>query len=400
MTEAGTITTRGLGRALLARQHLLVPATTTVPAEVAHLVGLQSQNPASAYLALHARVAGFRHADLSEAMLARTVGRLALMRDTVHLVTADDAQTLWPLLAPLLRRRLLSGVSASVTLRQVDLDTLAADASAALADGPLTAPQLGARLAVGRPGLDPGHLALGARGLLPLVQVTPRGVWGRSMTTTWTTADAWFGPAPEPAEPDQGRADLLLRYLAAFGPATVADVQRWSGLTRLAAVADRLGDRLVTLRPDGPPSAPGRRPTVLLDLPDAPRPDPGTPAPVRFLPDFDEVLLGHDDRSRIVPPALRHHLASRNGMPPGTVLVDGTVAGTWSLVRERGVRADGGRGRQVLARLEVTPLLRWTRAERAAVAAEGQGVVRFLAEEADEHAVRVLPGPGPGPGPG
>ncbi|HEY0188259.1 MAG TPA: winged helix DNA-binding domain-containing protein [Cellulomonas sp.] len=397
MSTGGVVTRRGLGRALLARQHLLEPRATTVPAEVDHLVGLQSQNPFSAYLALHARVRGFRHADLADALLDRRVGRLALVRDTVHLVSAQDALTLWPLLAPLLRRRLLSGISASATLRQVDLDDLARHARDALAGEPLTAPQLGARLAVHLPGHDPGHLALGARGLLPLVQVTPRGVWGRSLTTTWTTADAWFGAPVTPIDPDdldRARDELVLRYLAAFGPATVADVQRWSGLTRLAAVVDRLRPRLVELRPateDAPVRA--GRGALLLDLPDAPRPADGTPAPVRFLPDFDEVLLGHDDRSRIVPPGLQAELSGRNGMPPGTVLVDGTVAGSWTLVRERTARADGGRGRLTLGRLVVTPLRRWDRAERAAVQQEGEGVVRFLADEADAHAVQVLDGP-------
>ncbi len=226
MADVAVITQRGLGRALLARQHLLTRTPAPATEVVRHLVGLQSQNPASAYLALHARVDGFGHADLAEPMLDRRVGRLALMRDTVHLVTAEDAQRLWALLGPLLRRRLLTGISAAVTLRQVDLDELGRRALEALADGPLTAPQLADLLAPHYPGLDPRHLALGARGLLPLVQVTPRGVWGRSMGTTWTTASAWFGAPFEPDDPDRALEDLVLRYLAAFGPATVADVQR------------------------------------------------------------------------------------------------------------------------------------------------------------------------------
>lgn len=386
------ITTRGLGRALLARQHLLARTEQPAVAEVAHLVALQSQHPASAYLALHARVAGFAHADLADAMLDRRVGRLALLRDTVHLVTAADALALWPLLAPVLRRNLTANASAAPTLRQVDLDDLRRASLDALADAPLTAGELGARLADTWPGLEPRALAMGARGLLPLVQVTPRGVWGRSLATTWTTAGAWFGAEPTvpeaPEDPADALADLVRRYLAAYGPATVADVQRWAGLTRLAAVVDRAG--LVEVRhTDGPRG----RERVLLDVAGAPRPDPGTPVPVRLLPDFDDVLLGHDDRTRIVPAEVRPALASRNGMPPATVLVDGTVGGTWALRRERLPRPAGSpSGRRERAVLTVTPLRRWSRAERTAVLAEAEHVARFVADDAAEHAV-ALAGP-------
>lgn len=381
------ITTRGLGRALLARQHLLDRTATDAVATVAHLVALQSQTPTSAYLALHARVAGFTHADLAGPMLDRRVGRIALLRDTVHLATAADVLALWPVLAPTLRRHLTANVSAAPTLRQVDLDELRRVARAVLdADGPLTAGDLGERLARTWPGLDPRSLAMGARGLLPLVQVTPRGVWGRSMPTTWTPADTWFGAGvAEPPDPEAARADLLRRYLTAYGPATVADAQRWAGLTGLASAAGRAG--LVEVEhADGPRG----RPRVLLDVPDAPRPDEDAPAPVRLLPDFDDVLLGHDDRSRIVPPEVRPALASRNGMPPGTVLVDGTVAGTWVLRRERLPRVPGApRTRRERAVLTVVPLRRWSRADRAAVLAEAERLARFAADDAAEHAVAI-----------
>lgn len=386
VSSDGQITTRGLGRALLARQHLLARTDAPAVAEVTHLVALQSQNPASAYLALHARVAGFAHDDLAAAMLARRVGRLALLRDTVHLATAADALALWPLLAPVLRRNLTANASAAPTLRQVDLDDLRRAALDALADGPLTAGDLGARLALTWPGLDPRALAMGARGLLPLVQVTPRGVWGRRLATTWTTAEAWFGaPLAEPADPADALAALVRRYLAAYGPATVADAQRWAGLTRLAAVVDRAG-LVEVVHVDGPRG----RGRTLLDVEGAPSPDPDTPAPVRLLPDFDDVLLGHGDRTRIVPADVRPALASRNGMPPGTVLVDGTVAGTWSLRRERLPRPAGTpRGRRERAVLTVTPLRRWSRADRTAVQTEAEQVVRFHADDAAEHAVEV-----------
>lgn len=394
MSGDEVITTRGLNRALLARQHLLERVPSDVVGEVAHLVALQSQNPSSAYLALHARLAGFRHADLADAMTDRRVARIALLRDTVHLVTADDALRLWPLLEPMLRRRTISATSAGPTLRHVDLDDLARAALEALADGPLAAGPLGDRLAATWPDLDPRALALGARGLLPLVQVTPRGVWGRSMATTWTPAPAWFGrptaDLSDPADRDAVLADLVRRYLTAYGPATVADVQQWCGLTRLGTVVDRLRPGLVELTHADPP---GGRPRVLLDLPGAPRPGPDAPAPVRLLPDFENMLLAHDDRTRVVPPEVRPALASRNGMPPGTVLVDGVVAGSWVIRRERLPRPAGERGRRELARLTVTPLRPWPRAARAEVLAEAERLVRFAADDAHAHAVEVAEGP-------
>jgi hypothetical protein len=390
VSDDQVITTRGLGRALLGRQHLLERAPVGVVDAVAHLVALQSQNPSSAYLALHARVAGFRHADLADAMLDRRVVRLALLRDTVHLVTADDALRLWPLLEPMLRRRTIGATSAGPTLRQVDLDDLARAALDALADEPLAAGPLGERLGATWPGLDERALALGARGILPLVQVTPRGVWGSSMATTWTPAPTWLGrptaDVADPADRDAALADLVRRYLAAYGPATVADVQQWSGLTRLAAVVDRIRPELVEVRHTDPP---GGRPRVLLDLPDAPRPGDDVPAPVRLLPDFENLLLSHADRTRVVPPEVRPALASRNGMPPGTVLVDGVVAGSWVIRRERLPRPAGTRGKRELARLTVTPLRPWPRGARAEVRAEAEQLVRFAADDAHDHVVEI-----------
>lgn len=383
MTAVPRVTTRGLGRALLARQHLDARTAARAVDEVAHLVALQSQNPSSAYLALHARVAGFAHADLATAMLERRVGRLALLRDTVHLVTADDALTLWPLLAPVLRRHVTSGTSFAADLRDVDLDDLARAGREALAGEPLTAGGLGAALAARWPDVDPRSLAMGVRGLLPLVQVTPRGVWGRSMTTTWTTAEQWFGrPVAEPEDRQAAAAALVRRYLAAYGPATVADVQAWSGLTRLAGVVRAMRDELAeVVHTDGP----GGRERVLLDVPGAPLPA-DVPVPARLLPDFDDVLLGHADRARVVPPEVRPALVGRNGMPPGTVLLDGAVAGAWRLRRERGTPAGGARrapaDRAVVA---LTPLRRWSRSERAAALAEARAVAAFAADDASEH---------------
>ncbi|MGW6131501.1 winged helix DNA-binding domain-containing protein [Cellulomonas sp. NPDC055163] len=383
-----------LNRALLARQHLLTRAEMPAVALVDHLVGLQAQLPRSPYTTLWSRLAGFRHAELSQALLDRRVARIAVMRGTIHLVTAEDALVLPGLIAPLYERDLRQNVQHGAALRILDLAELTAAARALVEAEPRPTTELGRLLAERWPDVAPGSLAYGARGTLPLVQVPPRGVWGRSGATTWTTTRAWFGDdravgAPDLSDPDVRSAELerlVLRYLAAFGPASVADVQTWSGLGGLARVVDRLRPGLVTFRAEpGPGSASGRE---LVDLPDAPRPAPETPAPVRFLADFDNLTLSHADRTRVVSEEHRRALVTKNGMAPGTVLVDGRVAGTWAVTRER-LDPGGVRARRELATLTVRPLVPVDAATRTALVTEAEALVRFVADDAAEHRVAL-----------
>ncbi|MGN8246009.1 winged helix DNA-binding domain-containing protein [Cellulomonas soli] len=390
MDEVPALDRRALNRALLARQGLLVRGAGTVLGAVEHLVGLQAQNMGSPYVALWSRLAAFTPAQLGDALVDRTAARIAVMRGTIHLVTAQDALLLPRLMAPLFARDLERNASHRDALAAVDLGELAALARALVEERPRVTTELGALLTGRWPRVPSTTLAYAARGTLPLVQVPPRGVWGRSGPTTWTTADSWLGAsatdAPDLDDPDV-RAEqverMVLRYLAAFGPASVADVQTWSGLTGLRAVVERLRPRLRVFRTaagEGP--ARGRE---LVDLPDAPRPPSDVTAPVRFLPDLDNVLLSHADRSRIVPDEVRVHLRSPNGVLPGTVLVDGTVGATWAVTRTR--LRPGGSGE--LARLTLTPLRPWPAAARREALAEGERFVRFLADDATEHAVAV-----------
>jgi hypothetical protein len=206
-------------------------------------------------------------------------------------------------------------------LSAVDV-TAVVDAAKRLLDADaLTPGEIGARLAEQWPGTPPGSLAEAARSLLPLVQVPPRALWQRSGQVRLATATAWLGkPRGKPLTID----DLVVRYLAAFGPASTADVQTWSGLSRLGEVVERLDPRLVKLKSEG-----GQ---TLYDIPDASRPDPDTPAPVRLVAPFDNILLSHANRTRVISDEHRKRLFSgKNGVFPGTVLVDGFVAGTWEL---------------------------------------------------------------------
>ena len=295
------------------------------------------------------------------------------MRSTIHLVSARDALAIRPLLAPMLARA-LGGSRHGRALSGVDRAELAATARALLSAEPSTLAELGSRLAEQWRGVAPESLAQAVRADEALVQVTPRGLWGRSGPPRHTTLTHWLGDDLPADLPDDLSVDaLVLRYLAAFGPASVKDVQAWSGLTRLGEVVDRLRPRLVAFT-----DVDGRE---LVDLPDAPRPSPDLPAPARLLYDFDNLLLSYDDRSRVSTPPHRAVATSANGMPPRAALVDGFTAGTWRVERVRGT-----------ATLTVVPFTRFARADRDALAAEGAARLDFLAA-GESHDVRVLARP-------
>ncbi|MGW7545842.1 winged helix DNA-binding domain-containing protein [Streptomyces sp. NPDC054770] len=320
---APVLGTRALNRATLDRQLLLRRSSRSAKEAVAHLVGLQAQNVKPPYYALAARLDGFVPERLSELMADREAVRIVTLRSTIHTHTAADALTLRPLIQPARTRELTAFRKG---LAGVDLDRLAALARDLVEAEPRTMAGLREALRAEWPDADPQSLAVAARCTLPLVQVTPRGLWGRSGQVALTTAEHWLGrPAVEPAPAPDATDAVVLRYLAAFGPASVRDMQTWAGLTRLRAAFERLRPRLLTFRDEAG--------VELFDLPDAPRPDPGTPAPPRFLPEFDNLLLSHADRTRVVPPELRGR-AWQGNQAYRTLLVDGFLAGVWKLTED------------------------------------------------------------------
>ncbi|MFJ1655777.1 winged helix DNA-binding domain-containing protein [Streptomyces sp. NPDC088337] len=352
--SAPVLGVRALNRATLDRQLLLRRAPLTAGAAVEHLVGLQAQNVRPPYYALAARLDGFAPERLSEPMAAREVVRIVTLRSTIHTHTADDCLTLRSLVQGARERELHLFRKG---LYGVDLDRLTALARDLVEAEPRTMTQLRAALGAQWPDADPQALGVAARCLLPLVQVTPRGLWDRSGQVALTTAEHWLGrPAdPGPREGDHAALEAaVLRYLAAFGPASVRDMQTWAGLTRLRPVFDRLRPRLVTFQGDGG--------TELFDLPDAPRPDPDTPAPPRFLPEYDNLLLSHADRSRVVPARYRGRNAQGN-QAHRTLLVDGFLAGLW--------KPEGDT-------LVVEPFDPLTRAQRQDVTAEAERMLAAL----------------------
>jgi len=382
------LTRAALNRALLARQHLLARTPAGAVDVLRDLVGVQAQNTTSPYVGLWSRVEGFRHADVGDALLERRVARIAVMRGTIHLLTRVDALLLPELTRPLFARDLAVNSQHAAALRTVDLAEVGAAARALVERSPRTTTELGRLLAVRWPQVAPSTLAYAARGLLALVQVPPRGMWGRSAPTTWTTTDAWWAPtgaAPGPVDVPVALEALARRFLAAFGPASVADLRQWSGLTGWGPVVERLRPDLVTFRAEPGPGA--RHGRELLDLPDAPRPPADVPAPVRYLPDYDNVTLAYADKGRMIDDADRGRLASPNGVLPGTVLLDGRVGGTWRVRRARVGGPD--RSRDEVATLEVEPFRAVSRSLRRELAAEGERLVRFVADDAVDHRVVV-----------
>jgi hypothetical protein len=359
-----TLDRRARNRALLDRQMLLRRSQRPVIEAVEALVGVQAQLPMNPYVGLWSRLDDFEPEVLSNLIAERAVVRVALMRSTIHLVSARDCLELRPLVQVVSER----GYSAAFGKRAAGLDVPAVvrEGRAILTEQPLPAAALGRRLQAQWPDYAPDVLANLVRTHVALVQVPPRGLWGKSGASAHTPADIWLG-APLAKNPSLD--DLVLRYLAAFGPATVQDAQAWSGLTKLGEMFDRLRPRLVTFRDED-----GR---TIYDVPDAPRPPGDVDAPPRFLPDFDNLLLSHADRNHVVADEHRAVFMANNFVI-GTVLIDGWVGATWKVARSK-----------AKATMAVDLLRRCSKATLDAVTAEGERLLKVLAPASVDHEVRV-----------
>ncbi|MGK5448091.1 winged helix DNA-binding domain-containing protein [Streptomyces radiopugnans] len=361
---------RALNRALLTRQLLLQKVGMTALEAMEHLVGLQAQSPKAPYVGLWTRLKDFRHDELSELLTSRRAVRIALMRGTVHLVSARDCLTLRPLLQPLFDRGVLPTYGrdlAGLEPREV------ADAGMALlADGPRSAAELGKLLRERWPDRSPSVLANVFRFAEALVQTPPRGVWGASGQPVYAHAEDWLG---SPLDAGASPHSMVLRYLAAFGPATVQDIQTWSGLTQLREITEELRPRLRTARTeDG---------AELLDVPGAPLPDPDTPVPPLLVAEFDNLILSHADRSRVISDSARKAIYTKNAQIPGTFLVDGFVHGKWKITQQR--RA---------ATLTLTPFSPLRESDAEALTAAGAELLAFAADRAETFDVRIEQPPG------
>jgi hypothetical protein len=365
---------RALNRALLARQWLLEPREASALDAVEHLVGLQAQDVKAPYFQLWARLRDFDAAELSSLLESRAAVRIALMRGTIHLVSARDGLLLRPLVQDMITR----ATEGNWDVGEVDRTALAAAGRALVEAQPRTFAQLGALLSERWPDADPAALAQQIRCHVGLVQVPPRGLWGRSGAPAHTSIEHWLGAA-DGATPEPRVDAVVRRYLEAFGPATVQDMQKWSGLTRLAEAFERLRPELVTFTD----AETGRR--ELFDLPDAPRPAAGTPVPPRLVGPFDNLILSHADASRVLPQQHRRKVMTQNGLIAGMVLIDGFVAGNWRI-----------KATKKLARLDIMTFdtKAYKKRDAAALAREGERLLRFAAPDAAAREVVFSPAGG------
>jgi Winged helix DNA-binding domain len=308
------VNARELGRATLARQMLLSRESVDVAEAVGRLGALQAQEARPPFIALWSRVDGFEASDLVDAFAGKTVVRGTLMRGTVHLARTEDFLRWQPVLAPLGVEGLRKVVGAR--LDGADIDAAVSGVRELFASAAeLSADDVRDWIAKHRPSEDTRAVARIALYSLPLVRVPDGGRWGFTPKSRFTDSQHWLGRAARANAPS-----LIRAYLAAFGPATVRDAQQFLGGGDWQDVFDGL-----ELERFG----------KYYDLPDAPRPGEAVEAPVRFLPDFDSLMLAHVDRSRVIADAHRKDLTTKNLRVRAVVLVDGMVAGFWKLTGKK-----------------------------------------------------------------
>ncbi len=350
------ISLRALNRTTLHRQSLLARSTASAAHVIEHLVGMQAQNPNDPYWALWSRIEGFAAGELSEMISRREAVRGQLMRATIHLVTTPDFLTLRPQLQSVLARTLGSTAFARDT-KDVDRDDLLAMARKLLENRPMTRAELGPLLAERWPDVPSASLAQVATYLLPVVQIPPRGLWQQSGPAAWASIETWAGTGLETGTFAEG---TVRRYLAAFGPASVGDIRAWSGMAGVRDVVERM--RRPKLR-----KLKGENGIELLDLPDRSIVGEDTPAPARFLPEYDNLLLGHADRSRFF----------LEGVIPkgwvGNLMVDGMFSGAWKASKTK----PG-------SRLEIDLQRAISRSERRDVIEEAERLLAFAYPDTGE----------------
>ena len=372
MTER-VLTLRELNRATLARQWLLEPAgsSMTAAAVIERLVGLQAQQASAPYVGLWTRLTGFDRDDLAKPIDDRAIVKSTLMRSTLHLVTAAD----YPWLRRAIQPALTAAADSIATRRggkgEFDPGEIVEAGRRFFAGEPHTYAELSALLAEMHPNVDIGSMRYTVRTHVPLVQVPTDTRWSYPGQPRFTLAEGWLGqPVPVDEQHDHDVRDLVHRYLAAFGPASVTDIQTWSGLPKLKEQIEPFKGDLVVYRDE--------RRRELLDLPDAPVPDGDEPAPERFLPEYDNVLLSHQKRTRIVADEHRKRVYLPGLRVSPTFLVDGFVAGTWKVEKAKGT-----------ATLVLDPFAKLPKASRDALVDHGERLVRFVEPAAKSHAVTL-----------
>jgi hypothetical protein len=362
------LSARELNRATLARQMLLerAPGDRAAAAAVERIGGMQAQEPKHPFVGLWTRISAFAPEALVDATAARDVVRATLMRSTLHLFSAADYAALRLALQPPMSVALrVLGARA----QGLDPEAVVHAARELLAGHPMTFDAIRGGLQERFPDVNDRALGYAARTLVPLVMVPDAEArWGYPRVCEFALAEELLDRPLAPAAPEA----LVARYLGAFGPASAADVQAWSGVGAMKGVLDGMRSGLAVFADE--------RGRELFDLPDAPRPGADADAPVRFLPEFDNLVLAYDDRTRVIADEHRPLVTTKNLRVKATFLVDGVVAGIWTLAVKRKV-----------ATLELAPFGSLPKRAAAALTAEGEALARFVEPDAREHAVVVEP---------
>lgn len=359
-----TLSLREINRATLARQMLLERENISATAAVERLTGMQAQLASAPYAGLWTRLKNFQRDDLAEQIKEKNIVKATMMRATLHLVSAQDYLRFRGTL-----QEVLAGASGDIRKQrgvEFDIDEIVGVGRTFLAEQPRSFAEITAMFEEKYPGVDVGALRYTLRTHLPLIQVPAQTQWSYPGNPQFTLADAWLGQAIPEASATQ---ELIRRYLAAFGPASAKDIETWSGLKKVKEVIEPMREQLVTYRDE--------RKRELFDLPNMPLPDADTPAPERFLPEFDNLLLAHEKRTRIVADEFRKSVYLPGLRVAATILVDGFVRGAWKVETKKGE-----------ATLTITPFATLTKENRAALTDEGERLARFVASEAKAFKVQ------------
>lgn len=359
------LTNRQLNRATLARHMLLERSDTHIVEAVRFLGGLQAQQSNDPYIALWSRLNGFRHEDLTGLIVDRTLARATTMRGTLHLHTADDLIGFRALVTNFLKAMWKSNFLKRFG-QEDQKKAIRAGVKLLDAKAPMTSGALGKALHEMFPTAEPLALSILLQVNETLIQVPPTRLWGNGSAPLLTRVENWL---PPPHERPLSRVELVRRYLRGFGPASINDMQVWCRLTKLSAEFETLKDELVTFE-----SEDGR---VLYDFADAPRPDADTPAPVRFLPLYDNVYLGYDNRRRLLDEADMKRINILAEFKPA-VLVDGVVSAGWSVESKKGA-----------ARLRIEPYRKLRKRDMRDLEKEGLAFLRFMQADARSYDVEV-----------
>jgi hypothetical protein len=362
--ESRILTLRELNRATLARQLLLERASLPVLSAVQQLGGLQAQLAVSPYIGLWTRLDGFQRDDLARAIETRSIVKATFIRATLHLITAADYRQFRMTIQPVL----VGAAEAIIKQRggALDVDKVVAKARKYIAEEPRTFAEITSMFSEIMPGVDPGSIRYTIRTQLPLVQVPVAKGWSYPGNPSFTLAESWL---EKPISKADNLRLLVIRYLQAFGPASVTDLQTWSGFKKLKDVVDKLRPELKVYRDE--------QKRELFDLPDTPLPAADVPASVRFLPEYDNLLLSHTKRTRIIAEEHRSRVYLPGLRVRSTFLVDGFVRGAWKIQSTRGS-----------ATLFIEPFEKLTKQDRSALVEEAEQLVRFVESGAKTFEVR------------